>query len=650
MSKHRSTWFAALSAMGVTAGLMAAPALADDVEWQGVNMTALADWLEDNGEEEPFDLTPFQDPNVNLVSINGNDYHVWGETGNVPGAGDTAIFLYGSTSSVFGDVNVTAGAFDPDHLELHAGGFGGPTTPAASRFNVLRDLDLQTLTITSGYTSSGQGEGIFFVGEDATLTISGDDPLTFGGNRGSWASLELAEGATLRFDGDSQTFDSRLGDGANQLRGGGHDRVVAFSNANATITLSHLGTSTNAPNIHLGTQKVRFHADQTWLNPEGTGVVSLQMVAGEQAFESITGDRLDNMGQVALQIGHTGGNDTSLLPGGTFQSIEFTRSATSNRHNQIRMQDDIHLTGGHVIPGDGDEQEAVQSQFSLYHAFGNRYGGRLILDGNTLTTDRGVWLEKTGSETHVRARNLIVASNATLNIGGDLIFDDSLDDGRRTGVTGDAGTVVNLGGSFSANSRSLNEDNLHLATMNLTGGTSPMPNTFEVGADARQTIASGTFALGTLNVGTASSPAHVVLVNDHLNDNEHDIDFEQRGKEGEVLLAGELNIAADSVLDLAGHGAKIVNGLSIDSGGTLDLNTGLGLEADDIVAAFFGVGDQTATWNSFAGDVIDSSNSEFSFVAVTDNDNTYWQAVPEPASLALVGLGSLLMLRRRRAG
>jgi hypothetical protein len=187
--------------------------------------------------------------------------------------------------------------------------------------------------------------------------------------------------------------------------------------------------------------------------------------------------------------------------------------------------------------------------------------------------------------------------------------------------------------------------------MQLIGGSESNPNTFEVCADSGDTIGDDTYAFGTVNIGTATESAYIRLVNEYLNDGDNTVTDPNVGKsnDGEQLLATTLTIGPGSTLDLNGESVRVSNSsLNIDSTGTLNLNTGLTLAVDDIVYAFVGMGDQTATWITFQDRVLDSGNPTLSFAPVLDGGDTYWQAIPEPSTLAMLFTAGLLWFARRR--
>jgi len=317
----------------------------------------------------------------------------------------------------------------------------------------------------------------------------------------------------------------------------------------------------------------------------------------------------------------------------------------------LKLIDNVTLAGGTVTPGNRDPEEgyeAVESDYSVHLMSkpASYSAANLNLNGFELTAARGIFVESSAPNTGTDYSR-ILAQSSILNVGGDIVLTsqtrpagnlneaEELVETRNVGIMGDEDTVVNLRGSFITDVRSLADvDGLHLSTVNLLDGTAQKPNTFEVGADPADEVEAGTYAIGILNVGSVTDAGFVRLVNDHINDG--DADNPEKTGAGEVLLAGSLTIAADSLLDAGGQGVKIAESLSIDATATLDLNHATPLEIGNLVPNFVGVGDQVDEWNEFRISVTDSSNPGLGFKAVLDDGNTYWMAVAGNATLLLI--------------
>jgi len=646
----------------------------DDVDWQGANTQALdayarINWYDQDGSawvwKDGFDACV-----VEPFAVAANDvvdgYYLWSNS-SVPGTGDVARFIWPDRhtyASVGGIVPVQSiitldGDFSPGGIYHVAQTHYVPVKD----FYVAKDLTLSSLYWKTGYTTGTKSA--LSVLDGYTLTLTGETPFEFeyhGPNR-----LILADTATLRFHAPKQSFvlpDGYLGYyGASAFSGSG---TVEFTYPKAEITLIGAGNRTLKsgvytdqiggiafPSLSVGAYKLVIRSDQTWLNPDRTGSLLFRAVQSNQPiFYSADGSRLDNLGNVPLAV-FLGRDLVGQLPGGTYQSIRAWSGSTSKGVTRIDLLGDVTLAGGTVEQGDRDPEagfEATESDYSL-HLMGTQQITCVDLNmgGHALTTARGIMA--VGGSTNVSQiaydRSRIMAEGAILDIGGDLVLmsvtrpggnlNDSgvLDETRNVGVWGDKDTVVTLRRSFITNVRSPGAGNgLHLSTVNLLGGSAEKPNTFEVGADPASDIAAGTYAIGTLNIGSATTAGQVRLVNDYINDGDA-ANTEKTGA-GEVLLAGSLTIAADSLLDAGGQGVKVVTSLNIDTTAMLDLNHATALEVEDIVTNFVGIGDQVDQWNEFRASVTDSSNPGLGFKAVLDGGNTYWMATAGNATLLLI--------------
>ena len=217
---------------------------------------------------------------------------------------------------------------------------------------------------------------------------------------------------------------------------------------------------------------------------------------------------------------------------------------------------------------------------------------------------------------------------------------------RQIGIRANAGTVLDLGGSFRSNCRSLYlatssannnlNQNFSTATVNLVGGADT-ERTFEVAdASTLDAPARNTFSIGTLNVGTDSATANVRLVNEFLNDNPtngwtsamepNDL------RVGERLVAGTLSIGSGSRLAVNGQQVRIAGTFTMASTATLDLCTGALPAIGTEIPNFRAAGDQTAAWSAFASCVKDSTAPAAHFAPAYDaaTDTTLWVSVPPP--------------------
>lgn len=369
---------------------------------------------------------------------------------------------------------------------------------------------------------------------------------------------------------------------------------------------------------------------------------------------SLDGD-LPDLSNVPFRIerSDTAGNTSSFyIPGADYQSLELYSSGHNWTHGaQTYIAGDVELHGGTLRTlMNGDYAAGVEQTEIGFYIRNQGRAQRVYLQGHALTTDRGVKLYA-ATNTNYDSITEFHVQGGTLDIGGDLIYEAGVgvtgggNETRRLGLFGDADTVITIHGNFTSNTRSPDTGNhLSLSTLNIVDGTETAPNRIEVAADPADTLKGGTYGIGIFNVGAGAATAHVQLVNNHLND------AVSKDKEDEILLVGTLNINAGSTLDLNGHGVKVGSTLSIDSSSWLDLNTNLTLAFHQRVDTFVGLGDQTAAWAVVQERVKDSTNPGVTFEPMLDSGgDTYWMAIPEPASAALLALGCAFFVRRRRS-
>ena len=639
--------------------------------WRGVNTADLYTHLTtDLGLTPPFDLSAYV--NANTEEVDG--YKLWktgGIPGGVPGTNDTAYFDFNtSQTSVWSyDVYniVIDGAFDVRSMTLEADLWNEPFRDEWAHVRVEKNLSLDNVTFNFGYSSAGGGVGNLKVMSGYTLTLTGENPVTIvsGSNkRAGWHTFDIQAGGALVFNGANQTFNT-YGYTEYRMLGGG---TVTFSNPDATINLGAAGTSA-APTIYLDTQLLTIHPNQTW-NADPTSRISVVLLPGagsdpgQYIVNSATGGRLDNLDTVNIEVTRTSSTGTNMtiaprLMGGEYGSLKMSGGTSSNRDHHVYLTDDVALKGRTVsAPGGGQEAAVTKYGLELVNGSGAYITHWfLVLNGYDLDVTNGVLLQDGWTPVGVYSKPIVVdASNSTLTIGGDLVFDsvnrrpDAQYQAADIGIAGNAVTVLNLMGNFETTVKPRVGTNLHLATVNLLGGDTV--RTFEVGDSAALSgVRTNSYSIGTLNIGNGTTTGNVQLVNNHLNGNPFVSDAET-DKVGEKLIVGTLNIHGGSTLDTNGLNVEVgPSTLTIADDAWLDLNTGLTLSANQVVETFVGLGDQVAAWDVFKNRVKDSGNPGFTFEPTLTDGNTYWMAIPEPSLLGLlVAGGFLLHLRRRRQG
>jgi hypothetical protein len=540
------------------------------------------------------------------------------------------------------------------------------------------DVTTTGLFATQRYFGSPQTYGEGWDAADVTMTLTNAmDPLSFSGAMGGYRSIRLNGGSKIVMDNAAITLSqqpqtmSGNGDGFTGMGGSGGS--VEFPAVSGSIALSDPG---NRPGGALGVRQhvLKVRSDQTWTNASGLGVIRMMTFDGGAMVEAIDMAPLNNMDAVPFHITLNTATLTYGIPAGEYQGLRLNGDGTTG-NNLVQLTGDVVLQGYAVEPGEISPATLAASLApnSLVLASRRRMALVLDLDENALTVTNSLLLDdpyatRDGYADEPNYNRYINASAATVEIGGDLVFQSTLNcsgyvhtngllyEHSRMGITGDATTEIDLEGSFTSNLKAMSAayNGLTLSTVNMLGGVVlGSAETLEVTGDAADNAVlpatdfdPGTGAIGVLNIGGAGDEAHIQLVNDSLNDNPHNTtpgdpdevidvapadgipDNYDALKDGEVLLVGSLNIV-DGVLDCNGLGVKISSTtLSISGAGILDLNTGAApLGVGVPYTKFFGVGNQAAVWNAFKAQVGDSTNPTLDFEAayVALDDKTYWQ-------------------------
>ncbi len=654
-----------------------ASAFAADVAWIGLNSTAES------------------------LATDINDGANW-DSGTVPTTGDTAIFNYSGldqTNTFKGDLFISAADtnFNPSGLT-----FNSNVDPNSWAQEMDLYLD-KSLTLTDGFSFSGYGSGggsgqqndRFRVGTQASGVTLDITSWTTTGQAPGWAWFNLGAGTgvagtAFNFTGSSFTFATPDNSLSQSINGGKATEDAAlienpswnFTNVGGTINLESPNNRTSGT-IGLGLVHLNVRSDQTWTAEETafvsmTGSTGSSGNSGKFIVGSIDGGRLDNLGELDIKLYSTSQSSSLAtamqLHGGTYGSLQSQGDTnTVARVQAIKMNDDVSLIGSAVLFNELGEAYDSDYGFALRQvaSIGTQQtdSQNFYTQGFTLDISKGILLEDLSSSSQAGRNLKLFMENSNVSIGGDVLMTGDAyrlpgggDVNTNIGLDGGAnGANVTLGGSWIVHTvaakGSSNNYNLSTSTLTMTGGDGAESKTWEVG-DASSTtgVQAQTWSVATFNIGVdAGDTSHIKLVNEFLNDNPF-VSDPNIDKIGEKLIAGALNVRENSYLDAnLGEANVEVASLLLETGATLDLNTGLTLTDGQNIAGFVGLGDLTSSWNTFSGQVIDSSNPLFAFSAVYlgGSDETVWQAalVPEPGTWALLaglaGLGYCIIRRRK---
>lgn len=615
------------------------------------------------------------------------------DTGNVPGNGDTAIFTFSGGGSILrGDISVTSAdtTFDPTGLIFNSNADPDGYTQT-STLSIDKDLNLTSgleINASGSANSSSRDNNRLQIGTNTLGTTWNISSLDIGNNM-NWTFLQLGIGdsspnnsTVLNITGD-QTFETPTNVKSGTINTNGNTSVenetntlapqMRFTGVGSTITLNNAGQRTTGV-IGLGRVHLDVRSDQTWIADstsfvQMTGSAGASGFAGKYIVESIDGGRLDNLGALNIRIDGnqgTSNSDTTAMRihGGSYGSLWMNSSGTSGRTQRINATGDVNFNAAAVeFDGDGNPY-ASNYALILRNSDGNADAQILDMKGFNLNMANGIKLIDDAGATSAGYNIdplLLIVEGSTLTVGGDVIMDAPNGRGPEAPAGGSGNFAQNnlsidggatgvdftLGGNWDVRTVGSSRDNLKNSILTMTGDSA----SFEV-ADANSVsgVGSSSWGVGTFNVGGAADAANVQLVNDYINDNPVSGDAEV-DKVGEKLVAGDLNIAANSALDVNGLNVEVAD-LTIDATASLDLNTGLVLSDGSIVDSFVGLGDQTSDWAAFSSQVTDSTNPLFEFSPVLDGGDTKWQAslVPEPSTYALIfaAIAGIAAWRRRK--
>jgi hypothetical protein len=619
------------------------------------------------------------------AQVSVDDPSLW-SLGWVPTTGDTAAISFDSTNTAAHLYIPATSAFAPSALLFRAN--GNPANIAQTNWLFLdKSLTLSNLTMTvCNGTGSTRDNGRLRIGMLSTtgspvvLTLTGDgEALNIAGSpKTVWPAIIVGLATcTIDFQGTNITFSKgsqTTGVNAPDCFNNGSDTDNAAAPSNSTVKFS-----ADSAVINLADQGIRgatlgpgflnlaVCTGQTW-NAEQTAYVKFFYRAGvvgspgPDIVQCLNGSRLDNLGLLNITLGRlytSGGivaNQATLsatkatgmrLVGGTYGSLRLAGGITSLRDNYVVLKGDVTLRGRAIAPPavvGSTTNPATATDAGLILDTGTgviRTSWYLDTGGYALALSNSLRITDATASVTSTVGNvvgaLLIATDSTVTVGGDLVVhSDNLGPWaaptsrvtRAFGISGNAGTVLNLGGSYSNDCVSATGRGLSQSTVNLVGGSAL--RTFEVGdAWTNATVKTNSFSIETLNVGYGACPANVRLVNFCLNDNPI-VQSNANDKLGEKLVVGNLNVGARSTLDANGQFVQIATALSIAPDAWLDLKSGQTLKACEAATNFFGEGDRTAAWLPCSGRVLDASNPGGRFVPayVLSANRTYWQMLP----------------------
>jgi autotransporter-associated beta strand protein len=479
-------------------------------------------------------------------------------------------------------------------------------------------------TLALGNSATAAGVGGIFIGNssgssNATLRVGNNqtfaNAITVQGNGGTKSIDSNTSSATPTFSGgvtlsdnlvlNNNAASSNLKFTTNAFALNGKTLAVNSNSTNAsTVTFESEITGTSASAINFGGStsaagKFRLSAANGF---SGTATINASSGGGALSLELNHANALQN---ATLNTGSSGN-----------QAVKFILTGTTYNIGALAGSDALDITGSNTVSVGA---KAVDSTFS--GTIGNSSGTA------NLTKVGGNTLELSGDNSYSGATNI---TNGTLAVtgSGDINSTSGVTIGSsgtlryNSSVAYSGGAITNNGGTITGTGDIGTAITLDSLADKLAPGNSPGIQEYTVA----QTWGSFTYQWETNNfTGTTAGT-----------------DFDQLGITGSLTLTGAAaNSYALDILSLTGSNTS---GLVPNFAETNRQWT--------ILTATGGItGFNAAYWNLNTGGFTSSPAWTGSFTVTADSNNIYlnYATVPEPGAALLGGLGTLFLLRRRRA-
>lgn len=547
--------------------------------------------------------------------------------GRVPGVGNddfANLFFTGSSTNKQDMYISSTNQFAPSGIF-----FNGNKDPEGwdNDYDLYLDKSLTVSNIVFSMYYSGGGSGQhqqrFRLGtkeDDVTLTLTGNGKV-FNMDNFKWEGFTMSGDIVLT--------------GTNIIWAGNNNGTACpygsctfyFTNELSTIYLKQnsAGTST----MKLTYCKLFARTGQTWIC-DTNAYIHMNAYGNGDLIKTVDEEPFNNMDEVNILLsGSSAYHSTINFRGGEYGSFKMV--TTGKRNCIIKSEGDMKFKG--KFPG-MDNSLYILGAGNPYATNPNSYRTQFVMNGFDLSVHNDLYLKNYA---------LLYITDSDVYVGGDIIVipysvavNGYYDSDIR--IQGNENTVLSFAGSYQVLGRAVSTgDNLSKSTVNAVG--SGGNQFYEVCCSSNKfAVASGSLAVDTYNVGFGTTNAFVTLTNAYWNNNPV-VNTNETDRFGEKLLVNNLNIAADSTLDVNGQMVQVTTSLNLDSTAVLDLNIEDEVTVGTEITTFYGDGDQSADWAVFEDQVINGNKQTgFSAVYNSTDDKTYWK-------VSSVGGGTILIIK-----
>ena len=354
-----------------------------------------------------------------------------------------------------------------------------------------------------------------------------------------------------------------------------------------------------------------------WTAPGATGVVNVDTTGTLDLYSQ---EARGGFGRSPLLIGENGATGTFNLTNGTVLSRGNTIIGAGSPDG-VAANGTLNMTGGTLTLTDESDAGDADGIFGELRIGDGGATGAVNQSAGTVTTSSWMAIGRSGTGTY----NL---SGGTVNASQDTGFLTVGSFGDGTGTFNITGGTYNAGSGASASAISAIVGESGAGTVNLSGGS--------FNATANVHFGANDGAAGVFNV----------IGSDATADFGGDLLIGLNGDGVDTTALGTLSFTADadgvSTVNVAGE----VNLSSADGDFLIvDLTSYTGPYADILLV------DGSSVSGEFTGlvqgSVVPTGGTDVYTIDYTGGD-VYLRAVPEPASLGLIGLAGLALVRRRR--